>query len=183
MAASGLLSPTASARKAQESHAQTLQPTSLVPEAWLRLAGDDLFGVNARLDDLQSDLASNRLVLRSHEHHATITFPNLLEQLVMADASAQCRITARLSRCRCFWRHAPRSRPWIRRQESRRYTVFGRPSRAATISSDTARIEFCTTGRRILPCARSAAPGSQMRDKTLECRLIWSPPLTGSIEV
>ena len=51
-------------------------------------AGDDLFTVHARLDDLQSDLAMHRLCLFSHEYDAHAAYADLLQQLVGADDSA-----------------------------------------------------------------------------------------------
>ena len=51
-------------------------------------AGDDLARVHARLDDLQRDLAADRLLLLGHEDHAEAAFADLLQQLVRADDRA-----------------------------------------------------------------------------------------------
>ena len=48
-------------------------------------AGDDLLGVHARLDDLQSDLAAHRLDLFGHVDDAEAAFADLLQQLVGSD--------------------------------------------------------------------------------------------------
>ena len=52
-------------------------------------AGDDAFGVHARLDDLQSDAPADRLLLFRHENHAASSFADLLQKLVAADAIAR----------------------------------------------------------------------------------------------
>src|ERR1019366_10305328 len=53
----------------------------------LRLkAGDDVFGIHAQLDDLEGDLAPDRLGLLGHIDHSPAAFTNLLEQLVPANA-------------------------------------------------------------------------------------------------
>ena len=48
-------------------------------------AGDDLPGVHAGLDDLQGDLAPDRLGLLSHENDAHPALADLLQQLIGAD--------------------------------------------------------------------------------------------------
>ena len=52
-------------------------------------AGDDLAGVHARLDDLEGDLAVDRLGLLGHEHPAKTAFADFLQQLVAADDGAR----------------------------------------------------------------------------------------------
>ena len=47
-------------------------------------AGDDLLGVHARLDDLQRDLAADRLLLLGHIDDAKAAFADLLAELVAA---------------------------------------------------------------------------------------------------
>src|SRR5262249_9919102 len=49
---------------------------------------DDLPRVHSRLDDLQCDAASNRLVLLRHEHDAEAPLADPFEQLVAPDLSA-----------------------------------------------------------------------------------------------
>jgi hypothetical protein len=49
---------------------------------------DHLPRVHARLEDFQRHLASNRLRLLGHEHHAEAPLADLLEQLVRADDRA-----------------------------------------------------------------------------------------------
>ena len=51
-------------------------------------AGDDLPAVHARLDDLEGDLAADRLCLLGHVDDAHAAFADLLEQLVGADERA-----------------------------------------------------------------------------------------------
>ena len=51
-------------------------------------AGDHLPGVHARLDDLEGDLAADRLRLLGHEDDAKAAFADLLQQLVGADDRA-----------------------------------------------------------------------------------------------
>jgi len=46
--------------------------------------GHDLLGVHPQLDDLERNLAGDRLGLLSHEHQPESTFPDLLEDLVTA---------------------------------------------------------------------------------------------------
>ncbi len=55
----------------------------------LRLeARDHLLGVHAELDDLERDLAADRLGLLGHVNHAAAAFADLLEEFVAADAVA-----------------------------------------------------------------------------------------------
>ena len=51
-------------------------------------AGHHLLGVHARLEDLQRDLATDRLLLLGHEDDAETTLANLLQQLVGPDDRA-----------------------------------------------------------------------------------------------
>ncbi len=51
-------------------------------------AGDDLAAVHAGLDDLERDLAADRLLLLGHVDDAHAPFADLLEQLVGADDRA-----------------------------------------------------------------------------------------------
>ncbi len=51
-------------------------------------AGDDLAAVHAGLDDLERDLAADRLLLLGHVDDAHAAFADLLEQLVRADDRA-----------------------------------------------------------------------------------------------
>ena len=51
-------------------------------------SGDDLLGIHPRLDDLQSHLAANRLLLFGHEDHAKTAFADLLQEFVAADNGA-----------------------------------------------------------------------------------------------
>src|SRR5207244_2389355 len=44
--------------------------------------------VHAELDDLERNLAANRLILFRHEHHTASAFANLLEQFVAVDLIA-----------------------------------------------------------------------------------------------
>ena len=48
-------------------------------------AGDHLARVHARLEDLQGDLAADRLGLLGHEDHAEAAFADLFEKFVMAN--------------------------------------------------------------------------------------------------
>ena len=52
-------------------------------------AGDHLAAVHAGLDDLQGDLALDRLGLLGHEDDAHAAFADLLQQLVGADQRAR----------------------------------------------------------------------------------------------
>ena len=52
-------------------------------------AGDDLRAVHARLDDLEGDLAADRLLLLGHVDDAHAAFADLLQQLVGADHGAR----------------------------------------------------------------------------------------------
>ena len=52
-------------------------------------AGDDLARVHARLEDLEGDLAADRLLLLGHEDDAEAAFADLLQQLVRADDRAR----------------------------------------------------------------------------------------------
>ena len=51
-------------------------------------AGDDLAGVHARLDDLEGDLAADRLLLLGHVDDAHAALADLLDQPVRADLGA-----------------------------------------------------------------------------------------------
>src|SRR5208283_5100126 len=52
-------------------------------------AGDDLPGVHAQLDDLEGDLADDRLALFGHVNHAHAAFGNLFQQLESANDGAR----------------------------------------------------------------------------------------------
>src|SRR5205823_11837274 len=60
---------------------------SIIARAWRSASkrGDDLGGVQARLDDLDGDHAADGLDLLRHVNHAHPAFADLLEQLVWAD--------------------------------------------------------------------------------------------------
>ena len=51
--------------------------------------GDDLGGIHARLDDLERDLAADRLFLLGHVDDTHAPFADLLEQLVGPDPRAR----------------------------------------------------------------------------------------------
>src|SRR2546430_2142882 len=70
-------------------------------------AGDDLAGIHAGLDDLEGDLALDRVGLLGHEDGAHAAFADLLQELVRADHGAgffragravagRCRVEERL---------------------------------------------------------------------------------------
>ena len=61
-------------------------------------AGDDLAGVHSRLDDLQGDLAADRLPLLGHVDHAHPALANLLQELVAADGLPRASERAGMSR-------------------------------------------------------------------------------------
>ena len=63
---------------------------SIRARAWRSASNraSDLLGIHARLDDLERDPPSNRLVLLGHVHGAHASFADLLEQLVRADPVA-----------------------------------------------------------------------------------------------
>jgi hypothetical protein len=63
-------------------------------------AGDDLAGVEARLDHLEGDLAPHRVLLFGHVHHAEAALADALEELVAADGGAGALDGSRdLDRC------------------------------------------------------------------------------------
>ena len=71
----------------------------------LRLeAGDHLARVHARLQDFQSDLSANRMLLLGHEYHAEPAFSNLLDQFVgpnqRANALTERGIEGTVNACR-----------------------------------------------------------------------------------
>jgi hypothetical protein len=51
-------------------------------------AGDDLFGIHARLDDFESDLAANRFGLFCNIDDTHAPFADLFHQLVWSDDAA-----------------------------------------------------------------------------------------------